>query len=156
MTLRPATRDDLAAMVEVHLAARAAAPMPPAAGGRDVVREGLASADEDELWVAEAELATGAAVVAYVRFVRPTPGGWAGSTTCTSLPGPRDRVRTALLDLVKAALPDGFGLWAFASNRPARVFYADRGLVEVEQVAAHESPTGEAEVRLEWAGSPGG
>ncbi|GGD18846.1 hypothetical protein GCM10007231_17490 [Nocardioides daphniae] len=144
-------------MVEVHLAARAAAPMPPA-GGRDVVREGLASGwDEDELWVAEAELATGAAVVAYVRFVRPDARrvGWLDDLYV--LPAAAGQgAGTALLDLVKAALPDGFGLWAFASNRPARVFYADRGLVEVEQVAAHESPTGEAEVRLEWAGSPGG
>ena len=68
-------------------------------------------------------------------------------------PGHRGRgVGSALLDLVRAHRPDGFGLWVFAANEPARAFYARHGLVELEHTdgAANEERT--PDVRLVWPG----
>lgn len=65
----------------------------------------------------------------------------------------RRGVGTVLLDLVKAIRPQGFGLWVFATNRPARDFYAVRGLVELETTDGSESDSGVAEVRMVWPGT---
>lgn len=138
--------------------ARAAAPMPPAPA-RDVVAARLAAGwEDDDFWVAQACLGgRPAQVVGYVRFVRPDDHrvGWLDDLYV--LPEASGAgVGTALLDVVKAHLGDGFGLWAFTSNRPARRFYAAQGLVEVEALTAEESPTGQAEVRLAWPPNRGG
>ena len=104
-----------AAVAEVHLAARARAgpAMPP----------GVHPADDDARWVGGWDLAT-----ARCGWPRRTARSSAtrgdarpGSTTSTSPPTPRARgVGRALLDLVKAQRPGGFGLWVFETNGPAR------------------------------------
>ncbi len=146
LTLRPATRDDLAAVSEVHLAARAAAvpTMPALVHTPEQVRAFHASLDLEGrvLWVAEA-----GAVVAYAEvtgdwlddlYVHPDHQG-AG-------------VGTALLEVVKSQRPDGFCLWVFASNEPARRFYARHGLVELETTDGRSNEEQAPDVRLAWPG----
>jgi GNAT superfamily N-acetyltransferase len=57
---------------------------------------------------------------------------------------------SALLDVVKARLPEGFGLWVFEMNQPARAFYARRGLVEVERTDGSANEEKEPDIRMEW------
>lgn len=133
-------------MAAVQRRARLTAPLPDLTVAQAAA--GLAAGwEDDELWVAVEE----GMVVGYVRFVLPGGDrvGWLDDLYV--LPEHAGRgVGTALVELVKAWLPDGFGLWAYATNAPARAFYAARGLHEVDHVPAGESPHGEAEVRLAW------
>lgn len=147
LLLRPATPDDGPGLAGVHLAARAAAPMPPPAHSDDEVRRWLAARiggpDGDEVWVAE----TGGAVIGYVRFTRT----WLDDLYVAPEHAGQG-VGSALLDLVKARHPDGFGLWVFASNEPARAFYAAHGLVEEEQTDGSGNEERAPDVRLAWHG----
>lgn len=147
VVLRPAGPDDVAVLAEIQVRARRAAPMP------DVVDVAVLAADlasgmvGDEFWVAEFD----AAPVGYARFVLPDAErvGWLDDLYVVPEAAGRG-VGTALLGVVESFLPGGFGLWAFASNVPAREFYRARGVREVEFVPAHESPTQCAEYRMAW------
>jgi len=147
LLLRPATPVDVAAIAAVHLAARAAAPMPPAVHGPDEVRAHLAARlRHDECWVAEA----GGRVAGYARFT---------ATWLDDLYVDPARqgvgVGSALLDLVKARRPAGFGLWVFETNVPARAFYAARGLVEREHTDGSGNEERAPDVRMEWLPADG-
>lgn len=144
LLLRPATPEDAAAVAGVHLAARAAAPMPPGIHADEEARPWLASRIEsDEVWVAEVD----GAVVAYARltdvwlddlYVLPDHAGHG--------------IGSALLDLAKARRPAGFGLWVFETNTPAREFYARRGLVEIEHTDGSGNEEQAPDVRMVWPG----
>lgn len=126
LVLRPAEPEDVPDLVDVFLTARAAAPMPDAVHTPREVAAYLAAHLEqgspDETWVAE----VGGVVVGYARFT-PT---WLDDLYVA--PGAqRVGVGAALLDLVKTLIPDGFGLWVYTSNGPARAFYAGHGFVEL-------------------------
>jgi chorismate mutase len=58
-----------------------------------------------------------------------------------------------LLDVVKSLRPDGFCLWVFESNAPARRFYARRGLVELERTDGSANEERSPDVRLAWPGA---
>jgi chorismate mutase len=58
----------------------------------------------------------------------------------------------ALLDVVKGLRPDGFCLWVFESNLPARTFYARRGLVELERTDGSGNEEKAPDVRMAWPG----
>ena len=60
---------------------------------------------------------------------------------------------SALLDLVKARRPDGFCLWVFEMNAPARGFYARRGLVELERTDGSGNEERAPDLRLAWPGA---
>ena len=62
-------------------------------------------------------------------------------------------IGTALLDLAKARRPDGFGLWVFASNAPARGFYHRHGLVELEHTDGSGNEEHSPDVRMAWPGT---
>jgi chorismate mutase len=62
-------------------------------------------------------------------------------------------IGTALLDLVKARRPDGFALWVFASNAPARGFYHRHGLVELEHTDGSGNDERSPDVRMAWPGT---
>lgn len=147
LLLRPATVEDAAAVAAVHLRARAASPMPPGvhADAEVVVWLGsrIGGPDGDEVWVAEA----GGEVVGYARFTRT----WLDDLYVDPDHAGRG-VGTALLELVKARLPRGFGLWVFVVNEPARAFYADRGLVERERTDGSANEERAPDIRMEWAG----
>jgi GNAT superfamily N-acetyltransferase len=142
VALRPAGPEDADAVADVHLAARAAAPMPPGVHTDDEVRAWLTGRlAEDEVWVAEHD----GRPAAYARFtdtwlddlyVHPSYAGHG--------------IGSALLDVVKARRPAGFGLWVFEMNTAARAFYARHGLVEVERTDGSANEEGEPDIRMEW------
>lgn len=146
LLLRPATADDAAAVARVHLLARAGAvadgTMPPGVRADDQVRSWLAERVElDEVWVAQVE----GDPVAYLRlteewlddlYVLPTHAGRG--------------IGSALLELAQALRPDGFGLWVFVTNRPARDFYAARGLREVERTDGRDNEERAPDLRMLW------
>lgn len=148
VTVRPGAPEDLPAVAETFLAARAAAipAMPPLARSEDEARAHLESLDLEDgrlLWVAEDD--SGLTGYAVVRgewledlYVRPEHA--------------RQGIGSMLLDVVKAALPDGFSLWVFATNRPARAFYAQHGLVELETTDGSGNAEGAPDVRTVWPG----
>ncbi|THI96441.1 GNAT family N-acetyltransferase [Nocardioides sp.] len=136
--------EDAAAVADVHLAARAGAPMPPSVHTEPEVRAWLADRiGADEVWVAEVD----GAVVGYARFTET----WLDDLYVD--PGHlREGIGTALLELVKSLRPRGFQLWVFESNEPARAFYAAHGLLEREHTDGSENPEREPDIRMEWPG----
>ncbi len=61
-------------------------------------------------------------------------------------------VGTALLDLAKTRRPDGFCLWVFQSNTPARAFYTARGLVSLETTDGRDNEEGVPDLKMAWPG----
>jgi chorismate mutase/GNAT superfamily N-acetyltransferase len=144
LTLRPATEADTEAVASVHLAARREAVMPPGIHDDADVGGWLAARIvEDEVWVAEHD----GAVVGYARMT-PT---WLDDLYVAP-EAARQGVGSALLDLVKARRPDGFCLWVFEMNAPARGFYARHGLVELELTDGSANEEKSPDVRLAWPG----
>ncbi|MGD9961265.1 N-acetyltransferase family protein [Nocardioides sp.] len=143
LLLRPATYDDLAALAEVYLESRGAAPMPPGVHPPDEVREWFGGWDLSVLQVWLAADDDGPVGFAAVR------DDWLESLYV--LPRASGRgVGSALLDLVKALCPAGFELWVFEMNTPARQFYAARGLVELEHTDGRGNEEREPDLRLGW------
>lgn len=149
VVLRPTEAADLDEIVALHLAARGDAAergvMPPAVHSEREIREWLGvRMERDEVWVAE----RGGRVAAYTRFTR---------TWLDDLYVDPEAQRTGLggmlLDLVKALRPDGFGLWVFESNLPARAFYAAHGLVVTQRTDGSGNEERAPDLRLEWPGS---
>jgi len=148
VSLRPARADDPAeaeAVAGVHLRSRRSAPMPPSVHPPEDVRAFLAArlsaTSPDETWVAEVD----DVVVGYLRMT-PT---WVDDLYVDPAHAGQG-VGTMLLDLAKALRPDGFGLWVFASNAPARAFYARHGLSEVERTDGAGNEEREPDVGLRW------
>ncbi|WP_205474615.1 GNAT family N-acetyltransferase [Nocardioides sp. SYSU D00038] len=145
LTLRPAGPGDADAVASVYLAARAVAPMPPGVHPEAEVRAWLASRIAvDEVWVAE----VADQVVGYARL---TPA-WLDDLYVHP-DHARRGVGSALLDLATSLRPRGFCLWVFESNRPARAFYAARGLVELERTDGSANEERAPDVRMAWPGT---
>lgn len=145
LALRRATAADADQIASVHLSARRSAPMPPPTHSDAEVRSWLAQRlRTDEVWVAE----TGGLVAGYARlndswlddlYVAPSYAG--------------QGVGSALLDLATSLRPDGFCLWVFESNTPARRFYARRGLVELEHTDGSGNEERSPDIKMAWPGS---
>lgn len=147
LAFRPAEPADLAEVADLFLASRtgASGAMPPVTAPWDVVREHIEAWDlaTREVWLAEDAL------------------GLAGFATLTgawleSLYVAPDRqgtgVGTALLELAMALRPEGFGLWVFASNAPARGFYRRHGLIELEHTDGSANAERQPDIRMVWPG----
>jgi len=148
LQLRPAGTADLPALAEVFLRARAAAvpAMPPGTHSDDEVRAWVGGWDLAawDVWLVEAGgPPLGFAVVAgdwlHSLYVAPEAAG--------------QGVGGTLLDLVKALRPDGFCLWVFESNVPAREFYEHRGLVSLERTDGSANEERAPDLRMAWLGS---
>jgi chorismate mutase/GNAT superfamily N-acetyltransferase len=135
--LRPATEEDVDALVAVHLASRSAAPMPPP-------DESLAGHVATGTWLAETAAGE---VLGYVRFT----DSWVDDLYVVPT-AQREGIGAALLDIVKVHIPQGFGLWVFDTNQPARAFYRAQGLVELEHTDGAGNGAHEPEVRMVWPG----
>jgi GNAT superfamily N-acetyltransferase/chorismate mutase len=148
LVLRPAVVADLPALAEVHLAARraAGAAFPPGVHSDDEVRAWVAGWDlaSYDVWLAT----RGDAVAGYTRstptwlddlYVHPDHQG-AG-------------VGTALFETVTTLLPQGFCLWVFESNEPARAFYRGRGCVELERTDGSANEERAPDIRVAWPGA---
>jgi chorismate mutase/GNAT superfamily N-acetyltransferase len=145
--LRPATPDDAAALAAVHLTARKAAgsAMPPSV-----------HPDEDALpwvsgWVAENEVWVAEVAGAPVGYASVTTGWLDGLFVAPDHAG--RGIGGLLLELVKSLRPDGFALWVFESNTPARRFYERHGLVELEHTDGSGNEERAPDVRMAWPGS---
>lgn len=141
----PADPADAEAIADLYTAARAAAVpfMPPALHTNAEDRAWFAArlADgEHEAWVAEGEPLLGFALITQTwlegLYVDPARRG--------------EGIGSALLELVKALRPNGFGLWVFESNTPARAFYARHGLVEVERTDGRDNEERAPDIRMVW------
>lgn len=149
LVLRPALGDEGPALARLFTATRQAAVplMPPSVhtADEDVAHLGaLVADDEHEVWVAERDGAViGLAVLTAT---------WLDALYVDPA-AQRTGVGGALLDLVKALRPDGFGLWVFESNLPARAFYARHGLVEVERTDGSANEEHAPDLRVVWPGT---
>ena len=147
LQLRPGTVADARVLAEVHTSARKAAvpAMPPPIHTDEETRGWVSSwlAGDDEVWVAEVAGQT----VGYARFTE----SWLDDLYV--LPAYAGRgIGTVLLDLAKARRPDGFALWVFESNEPARRFYRRHGLVELEHTDGSANEERAPDLRMAWPG----
>jgi GNAT superfamily N-acetyltransferase len=148
LTIRPAaTTEDLSAMADVFLVARAAAvpQMPPSIHPPHEVHAFYAAVDllagEREGWVAE----DGRGVVGFAELT----GDWLDALYV--LPEAQgEGIGSALLDVAKSVRPAGFSLWVFESNTSARAFYARHGLVEREHTDGSGNEERSPDLRMEW------
>lgn len=144
--IRPAVGGDLDEIVEVYVASRGSAPMPPPVHDASSIREWLgvkvlSPRTGEEVWVAE----VAGSVVGYVAFTRT----WLDDLYVA--PGAQGcGVGGVLLDLVKSLRTDGFSLWVFETNAPARAFYAAHGLVDREHTDGSENEERTPDLRMEW------
>jgi chorismate mutase/GNAT superfamily N-acetyltransferase len=65
---------------------------------------------------------------------------------------PARGVGAALMDLVKALRPQGFGLRVFQANTRARDFYLRHGLVELEITDGSSYSDGQPDLQMAWLG----
>ncbi|MGH3509623.1 MAG: GNAT family N-acetyltransferase [Nocardioidaceae bacterium] len=145
--VRRATVDDVGDIAGVFLSAREEAypAMPRPIHSAESVHAYLARAVTGgrEVWVAEA----GGSVVGYLLL----DPAWLDSVYVR--PEHQGRgVGSALLDLAKSLRPEGFGLWVFEANEPARGFYVRRGLVEVRRTDGSGNEEREPDVEMAWLG----
>jgi chorismate mutase/GNAT superfamily N-acetyltransferase len=146
LVVRPATTDDADQLTELYLATRRAAEpaMPPQQHTTEsVLAHTTGEIVEKEVWVAESDgvivgFATLDRAFLDALYVGPDHQGFG--------------VGAALLDLAKARRPDGFALWVFASNAPARGFYRRHGLVELEHTDGSANEERSPDVRMAWPG----
>jgi chorismate mutase/GNAT superfamily N-acetyltransferase len=147
LLVRPAGPDDVPAIARVFLDARAAAVpvMPPPVHPLEEVlayhHERLAA--REDLWVAE----VGGRVVGYCHVVE----AWLDAIYVA--PDATGRGSgSAMLDLVKSLRPDGFALWVFVSNEPARRFYRRHGLLDLERTDGSGNEEHSPDRRMAWPG----
>lgn len=145
LVIRPADQADAESLVRVHLSSRRAAPMPRAAHTDAEVRAWLAGRlRHDEVWVAEAD----GAAAAYLRL----SDAWLDDLYVVPEHA-REGIGSALLDLAKRQRPNGFCLWVFEQNLPARAFYRHHGLIDLEHTDGSANEERTPDVRMAWPGT---
>ena len=148
LVVRPATPEDADELAELYLATRRAAEpaMPPQVHTADEVRGyHRRVVAEDEVWVASG---SDGSMLGYLVLQQ----AWLHSLYV----GPDHQgtgIGSALLDLAKQRRPEGFSLWVFASNAPARGFYRRHGLVELEHTDGSANEERCPDVRMVWPGT---
>ncbi|HEU4336276.1 MAG TPA: GNAT family N-acetyltransferase [Nocardioides sp.] len=148
LLLRPVTTSDLPALAEIHLAARH--------GAGDAFPPSVHADHEARAWVAGWDLAT------YDVWMAERGGVPAGYARCTTTwlddlyvhPDHQGHgVGSALFELVASARPDGFCLWVFESNAPARAFYRRHGCIELERTDGSANEERAPDIRVAWPGA---
>lgn len=146
VTVRRAEESDVPALAQIHVTARRAAPMPPTVHTDAEVRAWLAGRlRHDDVWIAE----VGGSPAAYLRL-----GGRRWVDDLYVAPDhARQGIGSLLLDLAKQQRPEGFCLWVFEDNVPARAFYRRHGLVELERTDGSTNEERTPDVKMAWPGS---
>jgi chorismate mutase/ribosomal protein S18 acetylase RimI-like enzyme len=145
LVLRPATRDDLASVHEVFVAASAGPGQPAETRSPQEVLvwvEDLPTRGQ-EIWLATRD----DTVLGFVSL----RGSWV-PLLFVHPERPARGVGAALLDLVKGLRPHGFGLRVHAENTRARDFYRRHGLIELESTDGSGYDDGAADVQMAWLG----
>lgn len=145
-SLRLATGADLSSVAEVYVAARDRAAMPPGVHSAEETREWIGSWDltSRDVWVAE----SGGRLVGFANL---TPTWLDGLYVA---PGAqRVGVGSALVDVAKSVRPEGFGLWVFEMNQPARAFYRRHGFIELEHTDGAANAEQTPDIKMVWPGS---
>lgn len=148
VTLRPAQREDADRIAALYTAVRVAAvpAMPPAVHTAEEDRAFFARQlgdGEHDAWVAEA----GEDLVGFALLSRTWLVGLYVDPRVQ-----RSGVGSALLEVVKAQRPGGFGLWVFESNEPARSFYSRHGLVALERTDGAGNEERAPDLKMVWPG----
>lgn len=145
-SVRLAADTDLPAVAEVYLAARDVAAMPPGIHPPDEVRAWVGTWDltSRDVWVAEFD-------GTIVGFANLTPTWLDGLYVAPD--AQRGGVGSTLLDVAKSVRPDGFGLWVFEINEPARAFYRRHGLVELEHTDGSANEEHAPDLKMVWPGA---
>ena len=145
--LRPAEAEDLPGVADLYLRVRAAAEplMPALVHTPEEVRAWVDGWDlrRQDVWVAEAE----GRLLGYAR----ADAGWLDDLYVDPA-HQRAGIATMLLDLVRSSRADGFCLWVFESNGPARSFYLRHGLVELEHTDGSGNEEQAPDLRMAWPG----
>ena len=146
LVVRPAGSDDLPAVAEIYLRSRDAAAMPPGIHPPDEVRAWVTGWDLTgrDVWLAEGSDGP-------LGFANLTPTFLDGLHVVPE--AARQGVGSALLDLAKAQRPQGFGLWVFEINHPARAFYRRHGLVELERTDGAGNEERAPDIKMVWPGT---
>ena len=148
LTVRLAEVEDLDAVAMLFTRTRAVAAMPPS----------VHTAADDRAWVASWDLSAREVWLALDPDDRLL--GFAYLHDCflealyVAPEAAGTGVGSVLLDLVKTRCPDGFELWVFEMNDPARRFYARHGLVVVERTDGSANEEREPDLRLRWQPAP--
>ncbi|KRF17386.1 hypothetical protein ASG90_08870 [Nocardioides sp. Soil797] len=146
LNLRPATADDLPAIAALYERVRVAAvpQMPPVVHDSEQIRAWVSGWDlaEHEVWVAETDRLVG--------FLTLTET-WLDSLYVEPA-AQRTGVGSALVALAQAQRPQGFALWVFETNEPAREFYRRHGFVELEHTDGSENEERSPDLRMAWLG----
>ncbi len=142
--LRPGSADDLPAAYDVYAAAVAGSGIPEPRPEPEVRAwvDGLVDAGQS-LWVAErGEELLGFATVRddWMPLLFVHPGRSARG------------VGAALIELVQALLPHGFGLRVHVANARARDFYRRHGFIELESTDGSDYPDLTPDVKMAWLG----
>ncbi len=146
LRLRRAEPEESDAVAVLYGRSRAAAAMPPAIHSAEEDRGWFAARLRDadhEAWVAEDDsglLGYALATTTWLDHLFVEPSRQSAG------------VGTALLDVVKGVRPEGFCLWVFETNVPARAFYARHGLVELERTDGSGNEEKAPDVRMAWPG----
>lgn len=147
LVLRPALAEDLPAVADLYLRVREAAvpAMPAQIHTDDEVRAYVGGWDlaATDVWVA-----TEAGPVAFMKL----DAAWLDSLYVAP-DHARAGIGGALLDVAKSLRPDGFCLWVFESNHPARAFYRRHGLVELEHTDGSANEERAPDLRMAWPGT---
>ncbi len=132
-------------MHDVFVAASAAPGHPPETRRptRCATGSSPSSTDPGELWLACRD----DEVLGFLRL----RGAWL-SLLFVHPDRPARGVGAALLDLVKALRPQGFGLRVYQANTRAREFYRRHGLVELEVTDGSSYHDGEPDLQMAWLG----
>ena len=143
--LRMALLEDLDAVQEVFVAASAAPGHPPETRSPDEVSDWVDSLLDTpgELW-----LATRDDELLGFFLLR---GSWL-SLLFVHPDRPARGAGRALIDLVKALRPGGFGLRVHQANTRAREFYGRHGLVELEGTDGSSYNDGAPDLQMAWLG----
>lgn len=148
LAMRPAAPEEHEQCAEIYLRARAQAEadhtMPPGVHPPAEVRQWMRDVvlAEREVWLAldPDDTAVGLLVLdrAWLDSLYVRPAWWGCG------------IASALVSLAKALRPDGFSLWVFEINAPARRLYERHGLVVVRRTDGSDTEEGAADLEYAW------
>lgn len=149
LVMRPAAPEEYAQCADIYLSARAQAEtdntMPPGVHTSAEVRQWMRDVvlPEREVWLAhpgDDDTAVGLLVLdrAWLDSLYVRPAWWGRG------------IASALVSLAKALRPDGFALWVFEINAPARRLYERHGLVIARRTDGGDNEEGAPDLQYMW------